>query len=84
MSKFFKHGTTISIEEAQEVAAQYRNVTIEDVQPAGHFRIVIRNHSFEFRPMMWRYWNFSPEAPTELNRYLKEDGIEDCTDDTQV
>lgn len=83
MSHLFEHSSTISMSEAQAVVAHYRNVTIEDVQPAGHFRIVIRNHAFECRPMMWRYWNFAPDASADLNHHLKEDGIKACTDETQ-
>lgn len=35
MSEQVTNGTAISMAQAQEIAAQYRNVTIEDVQLGG-------------------------------------------------
>ncbi|MCW1829997.1 hypothetical protein OLZ31_24560 [Enterobacter asburiae] len=37
MSEQVTNGTAISMAQAQEIAAQYRNVTIEDVQLGGAF-----------------------------------------------
>ncbi|MBL5885608.1 DUF905 family protein [Lelliottia amnigena] len=65
----------------QEIAAQYRNVTIEDVHLGGHFRIVIRNIALPCTPMIWRYWNFDAEALAELERNLQTDGVKACIDD---
>ncbi|EIC1586855.1 DUF905 family protein [Escherichia coli] len=71
MTLSFPANTEITLEHARNVAAQYTNVFIEDLQPAGHFRIVIRG---EDGRMIWRYWSYATDAPGDLNKYLKEDG----------
>lgn len=81
MSEQVTNGTAISMAQAQEIAAQYRNVTIEDVQLGGHFRIVIRNIALPCNPMIWRYWNFDTEALAALELHLQTDGVKACTDD---
>lgn len=57
-------------EQAQAVVAAYQNVTIEDDQ-ITHFRVVVRVEG----AMVWRAWNFEPEAGTWLNRYIESDGV---------
>jgi predicted Rdx family selenoprotein len=52
-------------EQASGIAAQYDNVAIEDDQ-GTHFRLVIRCEGV----MVWRAWNFEPEAGVMLNRYI--------------
>ncbi|HHA3817140.1 TPA: DUF905 family protein, partial [Klebsiella pneumoniae] len=49
---------------------QYDNVAIEDDQ-GTHFRLVIRCEGV----MVWRAWNFEPEAGVMLNRYIARYGI---------
>lgn len=80
MSEQVTNGTAISMAQAQEIAAQYRNVTIEDVQLGGHFRIVIRNIALPCSPMIWRHWNFDTEALAALELHLQADGVKACTD----
>lgn len=58
-------------EQAQAVAALYRNVTIEDDQ-GTHFRLVIRGSE---NRLIWRAWNFEANAGEWLNRYLTSHGI---------
>ncbi|EMN3919849.1 DUF905 family protein [Citrobacter farmeri] len=57
--------------QAEAVAARYLNVTVEDDQ-GTHFRLVIRDCS---EMLIWRDWNFAPQAGEMLNRYLISDGI---------
>jgi len=57
-------------EQAQVVVAAYSNVTIEDDQMT-HFRVVVRVDG----EMVWRAWNFEPEAGVWLNRYIEKYGV---------
>ncbi|WP_193163256.1 DUF905 family protein [Enterobacter ludwigii] len=62
---------TFTRAQAEAIAAAYTNVTIEDDQ-ATHFRLVIRDTD---GMLIWRDWNFAPEAGVMLNRYIVSDGI---------
>ena len=57
-------------QQAEAVTSQYSNVAIEDDQ-GTHFRLVIRHA----RCMVWRAWNFEPDAGDWLNRYVARYGI---------
>ncbi|GJK67853.1 DUF905 domain-containing protein [Klebsiella oxytoca] len=57
-------------QQAEAVTSQYSNVAIEDDQ-GTHFRLVIRHE----RCMVWRVWNFEPDAGYWLNRYVARYGI---------
>lgn len=57
-------------EQAEVIGRQYLNVSIEDDQ-CTHFRLVVR-HDGE---MLWRAWNFEPEAGEMLNCYIASHGI---------
>ena len=57
--------------QAEAMAARYLNVTVED-DLGTHFRLVIRDSS---GMLIWRDWNFAPQAGEMLNRYLISDGI---------
>ncbi len=56
--------------QAASLAELYENVTIEDDQ-GTHFRLVVRHNG----TMVWRAWNFEPEAGRLLNRYITSYGI---------
>ena len=47
--------------QAQAVTTTYSNITLEDDQ--GSHR------------MVWRAWNFEPDAGEGLNRYIRTSGI---------
>lgn len=57
--------------EAQAVAVQYHNVAVEDDQ-GTHFRLVVRATD---GGLVWRDWNFAPEAGQGLNRFIADYGI---------
>lgn len=57
--------------QAEAVAAVYINIAIEDDQ-GSHFRLVIRDIN---NTLIWRDWNFAPNAGVMLNRYITSDGI---------
>ncbi|HFZ1708467.1 TPA: DUF905 family protein [Citrobacter sedlakii] len=63
---------TFTLAQAEAIAAAYTNVTIEDDQ-GTHFRLVIRDNS---GMLIWRDWNFAPEAGVMLNRYIASNGIQ--------
>lgn len=62
---------SFTCEQAEAVAAVYRNVAIEDNQ-GSHFRLVIRDHAGQ---LIWRAWNFEANAGEWLNRYITSYGI---------
>lgn len=57
--------------EAEAVAAQYRNVNIEDDQ-GPHFRLAVRAVD---STLVWRDWNFAAGAGQGLNRFIADYGI---------
>ena len=57
--------------QAEVVMVTYRNITIEDDQ-GSHFRLVVRDPE---GLMVWRAWNFEPEAGVMLNSYIARYGI---------
>ncbi|ENF6041435.1 DUF905 domain-containing protein [Citrobacter amalonaticus] len=57
--------------QAETVASQYVNVTIEDDQ-GTHFRLVIRDSEGQ---LIWQAWNFEANAGEWLNRCLLSHGI---------
>ena len=57
--------------QAQAVTTTYSNITLEDDQ-GSHFRLVVRDTEGR---MVWRAWNFEPDAGEGLNRYIRASGI---------
>lgn len=57
-------------EQAESVTRQYLNIAIEDDQNT-HFRLVVRHEHV----MVWRAWNFEPDAGQMLNHYIARYGI---------
>lgn len=57
--------------QAEIVVSTYLNATIEDDQ-GTHFRLVIRDSDNQ---LIWRAWNFEPEAGYWLHRHLVSLGI---------
>ncbi|MGM8742148.1 DUF905 domain-containing protein [Enterobacter hormaechei subsp. xiangfangensis] len=58
-------------QQAEYVTAAYQNIFFEDDQ-GSHFRLVLRDADGR---MLWRDWNFEPEAGTGLNAYIRDYGI---------
>ena len=62
---------SFSRQQAETLIRLYRNITIEDDQ-GSHFRLVVREAEGR---MVWRAWNFEPDAGEGLNRYIRTSGI---------
>ncbi len=62
---------TFTRTQAEFVTAAYRNITIEDEQ-RSYFRLVIRDPEGR---LVWRAWNFEPDAGAGLNPYIRQYGI---------
>jgi hypothetical protein len=58
-------------QQAEAVTRRYRNISIEDDQ-GTHFRLVVRDTEGR---MIWRAWNFEPDAGEGLNRYIRNSGM---------
>lgn len=59
------------LRQAQAVTTTYSNITLEDDR-GSHFRLVVRDTEGR---MVWRAWNFEPDAGEGLNRYIRTSGI---------
>ncbi|WP_232777253.1 DUF905 family protein [Rahnella sp. AA] len=57
-------------QQAEAVAAAYSNIAIEDDQ-GTHFRLVLR----VFGQMIWRVWNFQPDAGADFNKFIVSNGV---------
>ena len=75
MSDLFSSESPVTLAQARTVAAGYQNVFIENLQPAGHFQIVIRDHRDHDSQLVWRNWNYEPGANDALNSYLQSHGL---------
>ena len=62
---------SFTCQQAEAVIRRYHNITIEDDQ-SSHFRLVVCDPEGW---MVWRAWNFEPDAGTALNWYIGQDGI---------
>ena len=62
---------SFSRQQAETLIRLYRNITLEDDQ-GSHFRLVVRDTEGR---MVWRAWNFEPDAGEGLNRYIRTSGI---------
>ena len=78
MSELFSNESPVPLDQARAVAASYQNVFIENLQPAGHFQIVIRDHRDHDSQLVWRNWNYESGANDELNSYLQSHGLKAC------
>ena len=58
-------------QQAEAVTRWYHDIAIEDDQ-GSHFRLVVRDTEGR---MVWRAWNFEPDAGEGLNRYIRTSGI---------
>ena len=58
-------------QQAEAIISRYHNVTIEDDQTT-HFRLVVRDDD---GGMVWRAWNFEPDAGAGLTPYIRRYGI---------
>lgn len=58
-------------QQAQAVAAQCSNVTIEDDQ-GTHFRLVVRESA---GCLIWRNGDFEADGGAMLNRYIERYGV---------
>jgi hypothetical protein len=63
---------TFTRQQAEAVAAAYDNIAIEDDQRT-HFRLVVRDRIDG--QMVWRAWNFEPQASVWLNKYIVSHGV---------
>ncbi|ENC2068842.1 TPA: DUF905 family protein [Salmonella enterica] len=75
MSDLFSSESPVTLAQARTVAAGYQNVFIENLQPAGHFQIVIRDHCDHDSQLVWRNWNYESGANDALNSYLQSHGL---------